>query len=285
MSAPSTAVSLRDRTSIRVGGWSRKFHAPAAVEDLVDVVQRIAVRGDRPFILGGGTNTLFPDGEFSRPVVSTQRLDRVDVLGTSIRAECGSRLSALLHEAMSRGLSGIEGLIGIPGSVGGATIMNAGGRHGSIGDRVEELGLLSPDGSRIERRRGADVRWDYRTSHLGGWTVLWVVVGLEHVGREIVRLRASEWMLEKRDTQPFGQPSAGCIFRNPPGAIAAKLIDSLGLKGLTRGGAKVSERHANFIVNPTSSARASDVVSLLEDVRARVARSTGVRLETEIVLA
>jgi UDP-N-acetylmuramate dehydrogenase len=276
------AVDLAKQTSLRVGGWAREFHVPGSLEELQALLGRLDAS---PFILGGGNNVLFPDGEFSRPVISTSRLNRLRLRGTELHAECGVRLGQLLQSSLRAGLSGLEGLAGIPGTAGGAVVMNAGGGGWSFGQHVSEIGILPLDGGDPIRLGGREVAWGYRSSDLPlgvvGWVTLRLARGDSHEIRERVRSRA-RW---KSRRQPMGQRSAGCVFKNPPGVSAGKLIDDLGLKGLSCGGARVSDRHANFIVNSSGKARAEDVRSLLEDVRSRVAGSHGVRLETEIILA
>ncbi|MBI4604435.1 MAG: UDP-N-acetylmuramate dehydrogenase [Planctomycetes bacterium] len=277
-------VPLARRTTLEVGGTAAELHIPESLEDLRCLLGRLHERRTAPHILGGGANTLFPDGELRRPVVSTELLRGLEARGSVVRAECGVRLNALVRAAMSLGLGGLEGLVGIPGTAGGAVVMNAGGGGWSFGDRVRELGLIPLDGGPIVRVRGADVPWRYRSAGLQGFAVAWV--DLELVPCSAARLRdaARELMLRKSSTQPLGEASAGCAFKNPAGASAGRWIDELGLKGLRRGGARVSERHANFIVTDRGSASARDVLDLLEDVRGRVERAFGVRLETEIVL-
>ena len=282
-------ISLARLTSFRIGGTAPEFYAPTDFESFRGLLAYLRSSGKTPFILGGGANTLFPDGEYARPVIFTGRLRGIGASGNIVRAECGTRLNTLLRRAMQRGLAGLEGLVGIPGTAGGATMMNAGGGLGrsgfNFGDQVKELGLLPMDGGPLVRLRGSEVCWSYRSANLRGYVVAWLSLELASESPATLRSRVGELMRRKCVMQPLAFPSAGCIFRNPPGLSAGKLIDQLGLKGMQRGGAKVSERHANFIVNANGYARAEDVVSLLKEVRARVERSFGVRLETEIVLA
>jgi UDP-N-acetylenolpyruvoylglucosamine reductase len=153
-------VSLAGRTSFKTGGTAREFHAPATIEGLEAALSSCARRGVRPFILGGGANTLFPDGEFIRPVISTEKLRWLEVDGSALVAECGVRLNYLIQTACRAGLGGLEGFVGIPGTAGGAVMMNAGGGGWSFGDRVEELGLLPIAGSRAASWSGAGgARW------------------------------------------------------------------------------------------------------------------------------
>jgi len=272
-----THVPLARFTSIEIGGWSREFHVPADLDELREI---LATVGNRPFILGGGTNTLFPDGEFARPVISLQRLNRYEVMGDRV-----VRLGRLIQISIHEGLSGLEGLVGIPGTAGGAVMMNAGGGGWSFGDCVEELGLIPLYGGPPRTVKGSDVAWGYRTANLRDCIVAWALLRLRADSRDKVRERVCRFIRRKALTQPLGERSAGCVFRNPPGNVAARLIEQLGLKGMRCGGATVSERHANFIVNASGMARCDDVKYLLEEVRGRVASSFGIRLETEIVLA
>jgi UDP-N-acetylmuramate dehydrogenase len=285
MFTPMRGVPLAGRTSFKIGGVAREFFAPASIEELRRLLGWLHSRGATPFVLGGGANTLFPDGELSRPVVSTENLRGIRTEGNRIHAECGVRLNVLIQEAIRRGLGGLEGFVGIPGTAGGAVAMNAGGSGWSFGERVSALTLIPLDGGRLFRLAGRDVPWSYRSSNLKGAIVAQVELDLQPGSRERLKSSARDLMRQKALTQPLNHHSAGCIFRNPAGGSAGKWIDALGLKGLSRGGARVSERHANFIVNPTGEARAEDVLFLVEEVRSRVERTYGVRLETEIVVA
>jgi UDP-N-acetylmuramate dehydrogenase len=278
------AVSLARRTTFKIGGTARECYEPATLEELGGILERLGAEGRRPFLLGGGANTLFPDGEFLQPVVSTERLRGIEVDGRSIVAECGARLNVLIQTALRAGLAGLEGFVGIPGTAGGAVVMNAGGAGWSFGERVVELGLFPIGGGPLVRARGSDVRWAYRRAHLGGYAVAWVRLELAPGDTDRLKSSARSFMVRKARSQPLDEASAGCIFKNPEGGSAARLIDDLGLKGLRRGGAVVSRLHANFIVNPEGRATARDVRGLIDEVRSRVAGARGVFLETEIVL-
>lgn len=279
----SRAVSLAQETSFRIGGEAVEYHAPSSLGGFQKVLR--ALKGRRPFLLGGGCNTLFPDGAFERPVISTVKMRGLEIDGNCVRVECGVRLGTLIGRTIEAGLGGLEGFVGIPGTVGGAVVMNAGGSGKSFGDRVKELGLLSLDSGEVIRLPGDRVPWSYRSWNLTGYAVGWVSLELEPEGSPELRRRACEFFLWKRDRQPLEKPSAGCIFKNPPGRSAAALIDDLGLKGLRRGGAMVSERHANFIVNPEGKARSEDVIELIREIQKQVEAAHGIRLETEIILA
>lgn len=276
-------VQLSTETSFQIGGPATEFYVPANTRELQALLEGLKSR--RPFVLGGGCNTLFPDESFARPVISTARLRRLEVGDASIRAEAGVRIDSLIRTAIESGLGGLENLVGIPGTVGGATVMNAGGSGWNFGDRVREVGLISTSGGDLVRVPGREVSWGYRSWNVEGYVVAWVTLDLYRDSTPELRKRAKEFFLSKRRSQPLGMASAGCIFKNPPGASAGEMIESLGLKGLRRGGAMVSERHANFIVNDEGRARSGDVLALIEEIRARVEEAYQVRLEMEIVVA
>lgn len=276
-------VNLGPRTTFKIGGRARRFYTPRTVEELSLLMTRLADMGEKPFILGGGANVLFPDGDYERPVICTSALDELTVKGTRITAAAGVRLGKLIQKSLRLGLGGLEVFVGIPGTCGGAVNMNAGGRGWAFGERVTELGVLSPEGS-VEILKGSDVDWEYRTANLDGAIVLWVTVELGRASPLNLRRRAGLFMRQKVATQPLHAASAGCIFRNPPGYRAGELIERIGLKGTASGGARISPCHANFIVNE-GKATANDVKSLVRKVQNLVETQFGIQLETEVVLA
>jgi UDP-N-acetylmuramate dehydrogenase len=276
-------VQLATETSFQIGGQAAEFYQPHSIGELQLLLGRLSAR--QPFILGGGCNTLFPDDPFRRPIISTAGLRRLELGATTIRAEAGVGLGVLIRTAIESGLGGLETLVGIPGTVGGATVMNAGIPGCSWCDRVQEVGVLDRTGGAPARLPGREIPWGYRSWNLEGYVVGWVVLELTPAETPELRRRARECLLAKHGGQPVGLPSAGCVFKNPPGRSAGAMIDSLGLKGLERGGATVSERHANFIVNREGRASSADVKALIQEVRARVEKAYRVRLETEIVVA
>lgn len=275
---------LAGRTSFEIGGEADEFYLPEDVEELRELCRRLHEEGKSPHILGGGCNTLFPDGPFLRPVISTERLRRVSLDGNRLRVEAGLRMDVLIRTAIEAGLSGLEWFVGIPGTAGGAAAMNAGGGGHSFGDHVARLWAIRLDTGELESIAGRDVRWDYRSSHLEG--LLITAVELELAPGEVLplRLRARELLKRKAALQPLSSASAGCIFRNHPSGPAAAFIERAGLKGEREGGAVVSRRHANFILNESGRATSRDVLALLTRVRARVREAFGVWLETEVII-
>jgi UDP-N-acetylmuramate dehydrogenase len=281
----SRDVPLADLTWFGLGGPARFMASPASPDELAGLWCG-ALDAGMPFkVLGGGANVLISDDGFDGLVV---RLDHaaftaVDYAAAAagiVTAGGGADLMKLSRECSRRGLAGLEAMAGIPGSAGGAVRMNAGGRFGSFSDAVRSADLVSPDG--VVRRVSADeLGFGYRQSELGGAIVVAVELALRPDDPARTYRRFREIWDYKRDSQPMADRSAGCIFKNPPGASAGALIDAAGLKGVRRGGACVSTRHANFIV-AEPNARAADVIALIDQVREAVARRTGIELETEI---
>jgi UDP-N-acetylmuramate dehydrogenase len=223
-------------------------------------------------------------------MVSLQRMHAIKVereyrsIGGSfvvICAEAGASLVKLLSFSVEQGLTGLEFAAGIPGSVGGAVCMNAGTSLGEIGDIVESVTLISPDGV-LSTRSAEEMEFGYRTASIPeGHLVLEVRVVLRHDDKEKIKARIKVLLNTRKQRQPWGLPNAGSVFKNPQEESAGMLIESAGLKGRKIGGAQVSEKHANVIVN-TGKAKAADVLELMEIVKEKVLEVSGVRLEPEI---
>lgn len=288
--SPATRIvreeALAPRTTMRVGGAARLFAEPASASDLEHLLVA-AGRRDTPWLLlGRGSNLVIPDEGVEALVISLSHAcwSECELLaGGMIRAGAGLRLKNLCGVAAKAGLAGFEFLEGIPGTLGGALRMNAGAMGGWILDLVEELRLLDRHGRLITLRKN-ELESRYRSNTaLEGAIALGAV--LRSSGRAPTEdiLRQIEAYREKRQASQPREPSAGCLFRNPPGDSAGRLIDQCGLKGLSVGGARVSEKHANFIVN-TGSATAADVIALARQVRERVREQRGIELEPEAIL-
>lgn len=273
---------LARHTSWRVGGPARRLYRPADAEDLVVFLAGLP-RDEPLFWLGLGSNLLVPDQGFEGTVIQTQGcLTRIERRGErGIFAEAGASCAKLARFATRHDLVGIEFLAGIPGTLGGALAMNAGAWGGETWPRVERVRTIDRHGQVRERESEAfEVGYRHVVGPLGEW-FLDADLALEHGDGEagMARIRA---LLDRRaETQPVGLPSCGSVFRNPPGDHAARLIESVGLKGYRIGGAQVSPKHANFIIN-TGDATSHDIDALIRHVRAEVERVTGVRLVTEV---
>jgi len=277
-------------TSYAIGGPADVLAYPADREDLRLLLQAIKTQRLPSFVLGGGTNLLMRDGGFRGVMISLQRMHTIKIereyhsIGGSfavVYAEAGASLARLLAFSAEQGLTGLEFAAGIPGTVGGAVCMNAGTALGEMGDVVESASLISPDGELITR--GAEeMGFGYRTTSIPeGHLVLEVRVVLRRDDKEKITARIKELLHTRKQRQPWGFPNAGSVFKNPREESAGKLIERAGLKGWKVGGAQVSDKHANFIVN-TGRAKAADVLMLMEIVKEKVLEASGVRLEPEI---
>lgn len=277
-------------TSFKIGGPADIFAIPADRQDLASLLRELTSKGIPYFILGGGTNLLVKDSGIRGVVVSMERLNSIEIERTYrsiggtfsvIRAEAGAALPRLLAFSVDRSLTGLEFAAGIPGTVGGAICMNAGTAKGEIGDVIDSVTLLSPNGEVVIRSR-EEMEFGYRTSNIPkGHIVVEARLILRLENKDKVRVRIQEIMDNRKKVQPYGLPNAGSIFKNPHDESAGSLIDKAGLKGLTIGGASVSERHANFIVN-TGNASAKDVIQLMQEVQKRVLEIHGVSLDPEV---
>ncbi|HEY0547899.1 MAG TPA: UDP-N-acetylmuramate dehydrogenase [Pyrinomonadaceae bacterium] len=273
-------------TSLRVGGAIDWVIQPVSEEQAAAVVYEFERAGVAWRALGSGSNVLADDAEHHYVVVSTKELKgeaRFD--GERVSVSAGYSLPRLCIDAWRQGLSGIEGLGGIPGTVGGALWMNAGAYEHEIGT-VTETVRVSREG-RVAEIPGSEVEWNYRhTSFRDGELLLGATLRLVADDPVKIKARMDEAKARRMATQPHGSRSAGCFFKNPPGSAVGtgKMIDEMGMKGTRRGGALVSPVHANFIVTEGENARASDALALAEEIRERVRRERGIELEYEVEL-
>lgn len=272
---------LSVRTTFHIGGPAAFFLEPQG-QDAFTSAYAAAGRSGLPLhILGGGSNLLVSDKGVEGVVLSTARLQgRTERTGERcVRVFAGTPLIRIVRWTARNGLAGLEGLAGIPGTVGGAVHMNAGGAHGTIGERVQALWCVRKNGGTYVRN-GRDVEWGYRSTDLLD-PVVAVELLLDRDDPEVIQERMDDVQSQKRRSQPVGEMSAGCFFKNPRGQSAGKLIDDAGMKGARVGGAAVSTRHANFIVN-LGGASADDVLTLCRKVNDRVRERFGIELETEV---
>lgn len=276
---------MREHCSFRVGGPARRMAFPETGEQLVILLQLAEDCGARPIVLGRGSNILPPDGGMDRLVIETSRLAALEAgEDGAILAEAGVPLARLAESAAQRGLAGLEFAHGIPGTVGGALCMNAGAYGGEMKDVVEEVTLLLPEG--VKRFSGAEMAFGYRRSFLSDHpdaVAIRAKFRLSTGDESAIRERMRELMGKRRASQPLEHPSAGSTFKRPEGYFAGTLIDQCGLKGLTVGGAQVSEKHAGFVIN-RGGATAADVLALIREVQRRVLAEKGVALQPEVKL-
>ena len=281
---------LSRHTSFGIGGPADLLVYPADTADLVALLREIRARELPSIVLGGGTNLLVRDGGFRGVAISLRRLNAVKVVreyrslgGTYavVSAEAGAVLAKVISFAANEALTGLEFATGIPGTIGGAVCMNAGTAEGEMGDVIETVTLLTPGGA-LATRSKEEMGFGYRTASVpAGHVVLSALLQLRHDEKKKIEAKVKALMDKRKERQPWGLPNAGSMFKNPLDESAGKLIESAGLKGKTVGGAQVSEKHANFIVN-TGKATAADVLALMEIVKQTVLDVHGARLEPEI---
>jgi UDP-N-acetylmuramate dehydrogenase len=273
-------------TSLHVGGAVDWVISPETEGQAASLVAELEKKGVAWRPLGSGSNVLADDGEHHYVIVSLKDLKADPVFdGERVSVSAGYSLPRLCIDTARQGLSGIEGLNGIPGTVGGALWMNAGAYGQEIGTVVETVRVAR--NGRVVEIPGSDVQWNYRhTSFREGELLLGATVLLHRGNPEDIWARMEEAKGQRMATQPHGARSAGCFFKNAPSSPVGtgKMIDNLGLKGTRRGGAVVSDKHANFIVTEGEEAKASDALALAEEIRERVKREHGIDLEYEVEL-
>jgi UDP-N-acetylmuramate dehydrogenase len=275
--------ALGPLTTLGVGGKAPFVIAPRDRHELLLCVRELRAAG-LPFrLLGHGSNLLVRDEGVREVVIHTQRMTGIWHHGEvehALRVEAGASLVRLVQVAQKQGLGGAEVLIGIPGTLGGAVAGNAGSRHGAIGDLLTAVTVIDARGEAREVPcTPAD--FGYRRSPFRGEVVLDAVLQLRPEAPAAIQARLSAILTAKRESQPLAARSAGCIFRNTPEAPSGRLIESAGCKGLSVGAARVSARHANFIVNE-GGASAADVLALIERVRGAVRAQGGAELQLEV---
>ena len=269
-------------TWLKLGGPAQYFVTPRTEAELLDVITTCRSQQLPVHILGSGSNLLVREEGVQGVVIKVVEplLGEVTVDGTSLTAGGGTLLSHVVAEAVRAGLGGIEYLVGIPGTIAGAVVGNSGGRTGDIGQLITSVKVLTQD-NEVAVRRGDELSFSYRRSSIQDLLVLSATLELiRDDSEELTRRMRKNWIM-KRSTQPLADQSAGCIFRNPRGLSAGALIEQCGLKGLSVGKARISERHANFIVTETG-ATSKDVEQLIGRIQKAVAEKFAVELELEI---
>jgi UDP-N-acetylmuramate dehydrogenase len=240
-----------------------------------------------PFLpLGNGTNVLVRDGGIEGAVISLMSFRKIEIISedegiVNVYVEAGTPLQRLVQFSKEKGYSGIEGLAGIPGSVGGAISGNAGAFGYEMKDVLASVSIMDAEG-RIRKMKDEDIEFGYRRSNISFHGILLSAeIALKKDEKENVFSKTEDFLKKKWENQPISEPSAGCVFKNPPGLSAGKLIDEAGCKGMRVGDVEVNRIHANFFINK-GKAIASDFIKLMEDVKSRVKEAFGIELEPEI---
>lgn len=289
MQSALPALELRENEplsrhcSFRIGGPAPLLAMPSSPEELTALCTFLRKNGLEPFIMGNGTNLLFPDEGLDRVVIKLcPNLSDVSVSGNTVIAFAGATMAKAASAAMSAGLTGLEFAHGIPGSVGGGVVMNAGAYGGELKDCVTETDYLD-ENLKLQTLRGGEHGFSYRHSFFSGknLTVVRTVFSLSPDESDAISARMQALAAKRKESQPLDMPSAGSTFKRPLGGYAAALIDEAGLKGFSVGGAQVSPKHAGFVVN-TGGATCADVLQLMEHIQKTVSNRSGITLEPEV---
>lgn len=267
-------------TSFKIGGPADVLVVPADVEDVSRLVVQTQAAGIPLFVVGG-TNLLIRDGGIRGIVVSLSKLRAIsEEPGAVVYAEGGVGMPTLIGYAIRRSLAGMEWAAGIPGTVGGCLVMNAGTRLGEMKDAVKAVRLVTLDGD-VRVLPAASIRFQYRRALLPKGIVVGVWLQLRSGVRSEIAKTVKDYLHYRKETQPLAMPSAGCVFKNPPADSAGRLLEAAGIKGMRIGDAEVSTKHGNFIVN-RGHATAAQVVDLIRKIRRTIRQKAGVRLDLEL---
>jgi UDP-N-acetylmuramate dehydrogenase len=281
-------VPLAPLTWFALGGPAKFLVQPRDLAQLQAIVARLRENDIPMYVLGSGANLLVRDAGVDGAVITLSspefRKTSIEKQGGRgiVTAGAGKDVQKLVLEATHAGLSGLECLAGIPGSVGGEIKMNAGGAFGDIGSAVETVTVMDTHG-KINVREKDDLVFEYRKSNIVAKFILGATLALAEDDPQRVMTKVKEIWMFKKNSQPLADKSAGCIFKNPRGLSAGALIDQAGLKGAVIGGAEVSTKHANFIT-ARKGATAADVLELIKSIQDRVREKFDVKLETEVVI-
>lgn len=274
---------MKKHITFRVGGPAACFLTPSTKEQIREILHICQEEKTPYFILGNGSNLLVSDQGFDGVVLQVYKnMNQVTVEGEHLRVQAGALLSATARKALEAGLTGMEFAAGIPGTMGGAAVMNAGAYGGEMKDILESVTVLTPEGEQKELNN-EELQLGYRTSVVKekGYIVLEAVLSLKKGDPEAIKSRMDELKEQRVTKQPLEYPSAGSTFKRPEGYFAGKLIMDSGLAGYQVGGAQVSEKHCGFVIN-AGDATARDVRTLMDNVRDIVYKKYGVTLEPEV---
>ena len=273
---------ISNYTTYRVGGKARAICYPKGEEELIKLVSLLKEKDIKYFVLGNGSNVLFSDELYDGIIIKLDNFNKISIEGNIINVGAGYPLIKLSNDAMRNSLVGLEFASGIPGTVGGAVFMNAGAYGEDMSKIVESVRVLTSD-LKIKTFTKKQMKFSYRTSMLQDhldYVCISAKLKLENGNKEEIEKIMTERRLQRRATQPLNFPSAGSVFRNPPGMFAGKLIDDMGLKGFVVGKAMVSEKHANFIIN-TGNAKANDIKRIIDLIKQKALIKYGIRLHVE----
>ncbi len=271
-------------TTYHLGGPAAAFVEPHDVEDLSQLLHTLNCGQIPHLMLGGGSNVLFADEGYQGVVIRLGRgFSGIHIEGDKVRVKAGTKLVTVMNKAREAGLGGVEFFAGIPGTIGGAVVGNAGAKKAWIGPTVEELTIVTPRGE-VKKLTKSEYQYSYRYSSLklSGNVLVEVVLKLKKEPKDVIEQKVKDYFKTRRGKQPRVEKNAGSVFKNPEGNFAGRLTESLGLKGFKVGGAEVSKIHANFIVN-TGRATSHDVAAVMRAIQQRVMAEYNIQLEPEIL--
>ncbi len=275
-------VPLARYTTFRIGGEADYFVEPVDADDVVSIVKYANSKGIPFYVMGNGSNILISDEGIKGIVINLEAaFNYLKQEGGSIISGAGVKMAKFVDFCIQKGYAGVEMIAGIPATIGGALVMNAGCYGGETADHVTEVTVVKNE--KIQKLKKEDCGFKYRSSNLKGTVVMEARFDLPKGIPEELNKRRKESILNRNESQPVEVPNAGCVFKNPKDNKAAILIDKCGLKGVKYGGAMVSTKHANFIVN-YDNATANDVVELVKIIKRTVKEKTGIDLEMEVKL-
>ena len=286
--SPENVIENEDmsrHTTFKTGGPASLFISPADISQLEKVVEVLRRISEDFFILGNGSNILVSDNGFDGAVISLKRFSDIELKGeNTVIAGAGALNSAIASFARDNSLTGFEFAAGIPGTIGGAMIMNAGAYDGEMKQVTRAVTVLSPKGE-VMVLDNSTMEFGYRTSAIKGrgYIVLSVELSFEKGDKQAISDKMAELAARRRDKQPLEFPSAGSTFKRPEGYFAGKLIEDAGLRGYSVGGAAVSDKHCGFVINK-GGATSSDIYRLIQDVKEKVLEASGVELEPEVIM-
>lgn len=277
------SVSLKNYNTYKIGGLAKYLIHPSDKENLIALIKYLKENEIKFFVLGNGSNLIFSDNLYDGVIIKLDNLNRISFDGTKVIAEAGVMLPKVAIESINHGLKGLEWATGIPGTIGGSTVGNAGAYKSCMFDFIDSVTVLD-ENSEVKVLKKDDITYKYRHTNFKdnkNIIILDVVMNLEYGDKEESLEKVKKRLEKRKETQPLDYPSAGSVFRNPEGDASGRIIEQeVGLKGKTIGGAKVSEKHANFIIN-IGNATGKDVKDLINLVHDEVLKKCGIDLIPE----
>lgn len=277
-------VDLKKYNTYGIGGRAKYLIKPDTIKHLQDLLKYLNTKRMPWYILGGGSNVIIPDEDFAGVIIKLDKLNKIDFNKDIIKVEAGISLGNFVNDLLNEGYTNFSNLMGIPGSLGGAILGNAGAYNTSIFDDLITVSVMDSSGV-IKEYAKEDIQYDYRYTEFKGKNNIIVAAKFKGIKGDVAlaREKISENLQKRKNTQPLEYKNAGSVFKNPVKYSAGYLIEHAGLKGLTVGGAKVSEKHANFIIN-FDNAKSRDIIDLIAVIKRAVEKNFDISLDLEQVI-